>query len=87
MEMDSLRVAAALYPKPASFQPSYGTAGFRADASLLASTMFRCGVLAAVRSLLTGQACGLMVTASHNKASDNGVKLVEPTGERLRWHH
>ena len=29
------------YPLPAGFRPSYGTAGFRALANLLDSTMFR----------------------------------------------
>ena len=35
--------ASRAYPKPANFKPDYGTAGFRAEASLLASTVFRCG--------------------------------------------
>jgi phosphoacetylglucosamine mutase len=29
------------------------------------------------------QACGVMITASHNPEADNGVKLVEPSGEML----
>lgn len=33
--------ASAAYRKPPSFNPSYGTAGFRAEASLLPSTLFR----------------------------------------------
>ena len=68
------------YPLPAGFVPSYGTAGFRADAALLASTVFRCGLLTAARALVTGKTCGLMITASHNQESDNGVKIVEPSG-------
>jgi phosphoacetylglucosamine mutase len=71
------------YPLPAGFVPSYGTAGFRADAALLASTVFRCGLLTAARALVTGKTCGLMITASHNQESDNGVKIVEPSGEML----
>lgn len=39
--MEAIRVAAEAYAKPASFRPSYGTAGFRAEASLLPSTVFR----------------------------------------------
>ncbi|KAK9060467.1 hypothetical protein SSX86_021171 [Deinandra increscens subsp. villosa] len=63
---------------------SYGTAGFRADASILQSTVFRIGILAALRSLNTGGAViGLMITASHNKVSDNGVKVADPGGEML----
>ena len=34
-------VSAAAFRKPAAFVPSYGTAGFRAEASLLDSTLFR----------------------------------------------
>lgn len=34
-------VSAAAFRKPAAFVPSYGTAGFRAEASLLHSTLFR----------------------------------------------
>eukprot|EP00879_Flechtneria_rotunda_P020590 GHRR01021665.1.p1 GENE.GHRR01021665.1~~GHRR01021665.1.p1 ORF type:complete len:503 (+),score=168.16 GHRR01021665.1:54-1562(+) len=33
------------------------------------------------------QAWGVMITASHNPASDNGVKLVEPSGEMLAQHY
>eukprot|EP00798_Chlamydomonas_sp_ICE-L_P009793 gene9793-7682_t len=84
-QIDTKRVAAASrsYPKPATFSPSYGTAGFRDNASLLASTVFRCGLLTAARSILQQQHCGMMITASHNPVDDNGVKLVEPGGEML----
>jgi phosphoacetylglucosamine mutase len=78
-----LEQAIERYPPPAGFVPSYGTAGFRADAALLASTVFRCGLLTAARALVTGKTCGLMITASHNQESDNGVKIVEPSGEML----
>lgn len=116
----ALRAACAAYPKPADFRPSYGTAGFRAEASLLPSTVFRCGLLIGLRAKAAGQvgegplspwahwllpalrirtpccnpppwcqphcarqACGVMITASHNPEADNGVKLVEPSGEML----
>ncbi|KAG1655668.1 hypothetical protein FOA52_011796 [Chlamydomonas sp. UWO 241] len=76
--------ASASYPLPApGFSIGYGTAGFRTTAELLDSTVFRCGLLVGVRALLTQRACGVMVTASHNPVSDNGVKLVEPDGEML----
>ena len=61
----------------------YGTAGFRADASILKSTVYRVGILAALRSLKTQSVVGLMITASHNKVTDNGVKIVDPTGGML----
>ena len=38
----------------------------------------------AARSMAVGAATGLVVTASHNPAQDNGVKLVEPSGYMLQ---
>ncbi|KAL2901561.1 Phosphoacetylglucosamine mutase [Bienertia sinuspersici] len=64
----------------------YGTAGFRADATLLKSTVYRIGILAALRSLKTQSVIGLMITASHNKVSDNGVKIADPNGGMLSQH-
>lgn len=37
----------------------------------------------AARSMALGAATGLVVTASHNPAQDNGVKLVDPSGYML----
>lgn len=62
---------------------SYGTAGFRADALILESTVFRAGILAALRSIKTRSMIGMMITASHNKISDNGVKIADPSGGML----
>lgn len=63
---------------------SYGTAGFRADAALLESTVYRVGILAALRSLkMEGSVIGVMLTASHNRVSDNGVKIADPSGGML----
>lgn len=39
---EAVAAASRPYPLPAGFRPSYGTAGFRAVADLLHSTMFRC---------------------------------------------
>ena len=75
--------SAARFPPPEGARLSYGTAGFRADASLLRSTVFRAGILAALRALKTRSVTGLMITASHNKVSDNGVKISDPSGEML----
>ena len=38
----AVAAASRAYPLPAGFRPAYGTAGFRAVADLLHSTMFRC---------------------------------------------
>ncbi|KAK9266888.1 hypothetical protein L1049_027147 [Liquidambar formosana] len=75
--------SASRFPTPEGVKLSYGTAGFRADASILQSTVFRVGILAALRSLKTQSVIGLMITASHNKVSDNGVKIADPSGGML----
>jgi hypothetical protein len=48
----AIAAASARYPLPAAPHPqlTYGTAGFRAAAHLLDSTLFRCGALTAARS-------------------------------------
>ncbi|GKU95699.1 hypothetical protein SLEP1_g9028 [Rubroshorea leprosula] len=75
--------SAALFSPPQGVKLSYGTAGFRADASILQSTVYRVGILAALRSLKTRSVVGLMITASHNKVTDNGVKITDPSGGML----
>ncbi|GAB4834677.1 hypothetical protein Ancab_032940 [Ancistrocladus abbreviatus] len=74
------------FPPPEGVKLSYGTAGFRADASLLESTVYRVAILAALRSLKTQSVIGLMITASHNKVSDNGVKIADPNGGMMTQH-
>ncbi len=41
MDVSMLKEASARFPKPPDFVPTYGTAGFRATAALLPSTVFR----------------------------------------------
>ncbi|GAQ90768.1 phosphoacetylglucosamine mutase [Klebsormidium nitens] len=83
MVMASLEQAANLYPIPPGLAIDYGTAGFRAEASTLPSTVFRTGVLAALRSRQTGAVTGLVITASHNPEGDNGIKVADPNGGML----
>lgn len=79
--------SSARFPPPQGVRLSYGTAGFRADAGLLQSTVYRVGILAALRSLkMDSSVIGLMITASHNRESDNGVKIADPSGGMLSQH-
>ncbi|KAK9094522.1 hypothetical protein Scep_025991 [Stephania cephalantha] len=75
--------SASRFPPQKGVKLSYGTAGFRADASVLSAAVFRVGILAALRSLKTQSVTGVMITASHNQVSDNGVKIVDPSGGML----
>lgn len=49
----------------------------------LDGAMYRVGILAALRSLQTHVASGVMITASHNGIEDNGVKIVDGDGGML----
>lgn len=87
--MDHIKELSSEYPKPLNYIPTYGTAGYRTDGSLLESTVFRCGILMAIKSLHEGSSCGIMITASHNPVQDNGVKLINCNGEMIdeKWEH
>lgn len=83
MDVTSVETAKSSHPKTYDGRIQYGTAGFRTRSEILDHVMFRMGLLAVLRSKLKGAAIGLMITASHNEESDNGVKLVDPAGEML----
>ena len=80
--LDAIREADAKYKEPEQIL-KYGTAGFRADADLLERAAFRVGLVVALRAKVVGT-CGVMITASHNTHSDNGVKIIEPDGSMLK---
>ena len=76
-----IALADAKYQAPGK-QLRYGTAGFRDDASKLDRCFFRVGLVVTMRAKVTG-VMGILITASHNPAKDNGVKIVEPNGHML----
>jgi phosphoacetylglucosamine mutase len=62
----------------------YGTAGFRFKVEHMDGIMLRVGILSAF--LLGKENMGVMVTASHNDESYNGVKISQPDGSMINSH-
>lgn len=62
---------------------AYGTAGFRGKAEQIKHIFFKLGLISGLRCLCVEANIGIMITASHNPVQDNGVKLIEPSGEML----
>jgi len=61
----------------------YGTAGFRYNSSIIQDISFSIGKGVALCSKYTKYRIGVMITASHNKHTDNGVKIVDNTGHMV----
>lgn len=65
----------------------YGTSGFRYIGEKMEDVVMKCAMVMSIRARNTGLNCGIMITASHNKAIDNGVKLIDYSGEMIneKW--
>ena len=86
MNVDQVLTLLQTYPlvDDETFYP-YGTAGFRFKVECMDGILLRVGIVSAI--LLSqqpdGEDMGLMVTASHNDESYNGVKLSNPDGSMI----
>ncbi|EJW03125.1 hypothetical protein EDEG_02496 [Edhazardia aedis USNM 41457] len=61
----------------------FGTAGYRTCATKLLSTLCRSSLVACFRSKRLRKVVGVMVTASHNKSTDNGIKIIDSSGDYI----
>ena len=61
----------------------YGTSGFRDDAKKIINISFKIGEIMAYLTTSKNEHFGIMITASHNKYIDNGVKIVDRKGNMI----
>ena len=64
-------------------QLTYGTAGFRYPAQVILGIAYNIGQTCCVLSHQLQKPIGIMITASHNPYTDNGVKLMYYDGTML----
>ena len=84
-----------LYPKLELKKGNYGTSGYRQDSSVLGPIVKRCAIVALAKSIDSTsnsktnipKCSGIILTASHNPAKDNGVKLIDENGRMFdnKW--
>lgn len=62
----------------------YGTAGYRDSSDNLLNVLCRASLMAHIRSsTFCGKTVGIMITASHNKNTDNGIKIIDHNGDYI----
>jgi phosphomannomutase len=62
---------------------SYGTSGFRNNEDEMERLSFRAALVTCILSKFHGIPIGIIITGSHNKYTDNGLKISSVNGESL----
>ncbi|EHY64889.1 hypothetical protein NERG_01945 [Nematocida ausubeli] len=83
MEKHSLMELNGIFKKTIQEPLSYGTAGYRTDSAAIKDIATRAYLFCAVRSAQTNKPIGMVFTASHNPAADNGIKYVDYNGNMV----
>ncbi|KAI5163948.1 phosphoacetylglucosamine mutase, partial [Nematocida ausubeli] len=83
MEKHTLMELNGIFKKTIQEPLSYGTAGYRTDSAAIKDIATRAYLFCAVRSAQTNKPIGMIFTASHNPAADNGIKYVDYNGNMV----